>query len=101
KGFHSGGLSIKLCVEPGSDFPDGRLCARYINIRLLQNAGHLRSYRMKRIAVVGLGIIGSAWAQNLHADGLEVRGWNRTPKQLPFYEPDLAKAVTDAELIFI
>ena len=56
---------------------------------------------MKRIAIVGLGIIGSAWAQNLHADGLEVRGWNRTKKDLPFYEPDLGKAVTDAELIII
>ena len=56
---------------------------------------------MKRITVVGLGIIGSAWAQNLHADGLSVRGWNRTPKDFPFYEPDLAQAVTDAEMIII
>ena len=56
---------------------------------------------MQRIAVIGLGIIGSTWAQNLHADGLTVRGWNRTTKKYPFYEPDLVKAVTDAELIFI
>jgi len=56
---------------------------------------------MKRITVVGLGIIGSAWAQNLHADGLAVRAWNRSPKKLPFYEADLAKAVTDAEMIII
>lgn len=56
---------------------------------------------MKRVAVLGLGIIGSAWAQNLHADGLEVRGWNRGKKDLPFFEPELVKAVTDAELIFI
>ena len=56
---------------------------------------------MQRIAVVGLGIIGSAWAQNLHSDGLTVRGWNRTPKNYPFFEPDLVKAITDAELIFI
>lgn len=56
---------------------------------------------MQRITVAGLGIIGSAWAQNLHADGLTVRGWNRTPKDFPFYEPDLAKAVTDAEMIII
>jgi 3-hydroxyisobutyrate dehydrogenase-like beta-hydroxyacid dehydrogenase len=56
---------------------------------------------MQRIAVAGLGIIGSAWAQNLHADGLKVRGWNRTPKDFPFYEADLAKAVQDAEMIFI
>ncbi len=56
---------------------------------------------MQRITVAGLGIIGSAWAQNLHADGLTVRGWNRSPKGFPFYEPDLVKAVTDAEMIFI
>jgi 3-hydroxyisobutyrate dehydrogenase-like beta-hydroxyacid dehydrogenase len=56
---------------------------------------------MKRITVAGLGIIGSAWAQNLHADGLTVRGWNRSPKAFPFYEADLVKAVTDAEMIVI
>ncbi len=56
---------------------------------------------MQRITVVGLGIIGSAWAQNLHADGLAVRGWNRTAKDYPFYEADLIKAVTDAEMIII
>jgi 3-hydroxyisobutyrate dehydrogenase-like beta-hydroxyacid dehydrogenase len=56
---------------------------------------------MKRITVVGLGIIGSAWARNLHADGLTVRGWNRTPKAFPFYEADLAKAVADSEMIII
>ena len=56
---------------------------------------------MQRITVLGLGIIGSAWAKNLHADGLTVRGWNRSPKDLPFYEPDVAKAVSDAEMIII
>jgi 3-hydroxyisobutyrate dehydrogenase-like beta-hydroxyacid dehydrogenase len=56
---------------------------------------------MQRITVVGLGIIGSAWAQNLHADGLKVHGWNRSPKDFPFYEADLAKAVSDAEMIII
>jgi 3-hydroxyisobutyrate dehydrogenase-like beta-hydroxyacid dehydrogenase len=56
---------------------------------------------MKRIAVVGLGIIGTAWAQNLHADALIVRAWNRTPKDLPFFEADLAKAVADAEMIIV
>ena len=57
--------------------------------------------QMKRVTIVGLGIIGSAWAKNLHADGLEVRGWNRSPKDLPFYEADLGLAVTDAEMIII
>jgi 3-hydroxyisobutyrate dehydrogenase-like beta-hydroxyacid dehydrogenase len=56
---------------------------------------------MKRVTVVGLGIIGSAWAQNLHADGLTVRAWNRTPKDLPFYEADLVSAIKGAEMIII
>jgi 3-hydroxyisobutyrate dehydrogenase-like beta-hydroxyacid dehydrogenase len=56
---------------------------------------------MERITVIGLGIIGSAWAQNLHADGLKVRAWNRTPKDLPFYVSDLVEAVKEAEAIFI
>lgn len=56
---------------------------------------------MQHVAIVGLGIIGSAWAKNLHADGVAVRGWNRTPKDLPFYETDLPRAVKDAEAIII
>ena len=56
---------------------------------------------MKNVTLVGLGIIGSAWAKNLHADGLNVRAWNRTRRDFPFFEPDLARAVTGAEMIII
>jgi 3-hydroxyisobutyrate dehydrogenase-like beta-hydroxyacid dehydrogenase len=56
---------------------------------------------MNRVTVIGLGIIGSAWARNLHADGLAVRAWNRSRKELPYFEADLAKAVKDAEMIII
>ena len=56
---------------------------------------------MQRITVVGLGIIGNVWAKNLHADGLNVRGWNRTRKDLPFFEADLVRSVADAEMIII
>jgi len=56
---------------------------------------------MQKIAMVGLGIIGSAWAKNLAADGLSVRAWNRTRKDVPFYEADLGRAVADAEMIMI
>jgi 3-hydroxyisobutyrate dehydrogenase-like beta-hydroxyacid dehydrogenase len=56
---------------------------------------------MQHIAIIGLGIIGSAWAKNLHADGMTVQGWNRTPKDLPFYEADLPRAVKEAEAIII
>jgi 3-hydroxyisobutyrate dehydrogenase-like beta-hydroxyacid dehydrogenase len=56
---------------------------------------------MQNVTVVGLGIIGQAWAKNLHADGLHIRAWNRTPKDLPYYERDLARAVSGAEMIII
>ncbi|RYG68954.1 NAD(P)-dependent oxidoreductase [bacterium] len=55
-----------------------------------------------KIAVLGLGIIGSVWADNLREDGHEVRAWNRTPKpDYPGFEPDVATAVTDADFIFL
>src|ERR1700716_4211287 len=53
------------------------------------------------IAVLGLGIIGSAWAKNLIADGHEVRAWNRTPKDLPNFTPSIQEAVKSAEVIYI
>jgi 3-hydroxyisobutyrate dehydrogenase-like beta-hydroxyacid dehydrogenase len=56
---------------------------------------------MQRITVLGLGIIGGAWAKNLHDDGLMVRAWNRTPKSVDYFEDDLASAVHDAEMIII
>jgi len=54
-----------------------------------------------KIAVLGLGIIGGAWAKNLIADGHEVRCWNRTPKEFPNFTPSIQKAVTGAEAIFV
>jgi 3-hydroxyisobutyrate dehydrogenase-like beta-hydroxyacid dehydrogenase len=56
---------------------------------------------MKNVTVIGLGIIGSAWAKNLDADGLRVRAWNRTPKDFPYYERDVVSAVKGAEMIII
>jgi 3-hydroxyisobutyrate dehydrogenase-like beta-hydroxyacid dehydrogenase len=57
---------------------------------------------MKRITLAGLGIVGSAWAKNLHADGLELRTWNRTPQRaFPGFEPDLGRAVQEAEMIIV
>jgi len=54
-----------------------------------------------KIAVLGMGIIGAAWSRNLIADGHEVRCWNRTPKELPGFCPDIREAVTGAEVVFI
>jgi 3-hydroxyisobutyrate dehydrogenase-like beta-hydroxyacid dehydrogenase len=54
-----------------------------------------------KIAVLGLGIIGGAWARNLIADGHEVRCWNRTPKEFPNFTTSIQEAVTGAEAIFV
>ena len=54
-----------------------------------------------KIAVLGLGIIGSAWAKNLMADGHEVRCWNRTPKEFPNFYKSIQEAIEGAEAIFI
>jgi 3-hydroxyisobutyrate dehydrogenase-like beta-hydroxyacid dehydrogenase len=56
---------------------------------------------MMKIAVLGLGIIGSAWAKNLIADEHEVRCWNRTPKDFPNFTPSIQEAVAGAEAIFV
>lgn len=53
------------------------------------------------ISVFGLGIIGEIWARNLAADGHQVRGWNRSPKQLPFYTGDARAAAAPAEALLI
>jgi len=54
-----------------------------------------------KISVLGLGIIGSAWAKNLIADGHVVRCWNRTPKEFPNFHASIQEAVDGAEVIFI
>jgi 3-hydroxyisobutyrate dehydrogenase-like beta-hydroxyacid dehydrogenase len=53
------------------------------------------------ISVLGLGIIGSAWAKNLIADGHTVRCWNRTPKEFPNFCSSIEEAVKDAEAVII
>ena len=54
------------------------------------------------MAVLGLGIIGSAWARNLLEDGLDVRAWNRTPQSdFPGFVSDAARAVEGADFIFL
>ncbi|MGA2030542.1 MAG: NAD(P)-dependent oxidoreductase [Verrucomicrobiota bacterium] len=53
------------------------------------------------ISVLGMGIIGSAWAKNLIADGHTERCWNRTPQIFPNFTPYIQEAVNGAEVIFI
>jgi len=53
-------------------------------------------------AVLGLGIIGSAWARNLLEDGHEVRAWNRTAQSgFPSFTPDLSQAVSGANVVIL
>ncbi|MCW5556449.1 MAG: NAD(P)-dependent oxidoreductase [Verrucomicrobiae bacterium] len=54
-----------------------------------------------KLAILGLGIIGSAWARNLIADGHVVRCWNRTPKDFPNFYPAILDAVEGAEVLFV
>lgn len=54
-----------------------------------------------KVSVLGLGIIGSAWAKNLISDGHSVRCWNRTPKIFPNFHASIQEAVEGAEVIFI
>jgi 3-hydroxyisobutyrate dehydrogenase-like beta-hydroxyacid dehydrogenase len=49
--------------------------------------------RAERVGVIGLGIIGSAWAANYAADGLLAATWNRSPK------PDVPLGVADAAAV--
>ena len=51
--------------------------------------------------MLGLGLIGSAWAKNLMADGHALRCWNRTPKDFPNFCPSIEEAVSQAQVIFI
>jgi len=53
------------------------------------------------VSILGLGIIGSAWAKNLIADGHAVRCWNRTPKNFPNFYASIQDSVDQAQVIFI
>jgi 3-hydroxyisobutyrate dehydrogenase-like beta-hydroxyacid dehydrogenase len=54
-----------------------------------------------RIAILGLGIIGGTWARNFIEDGLNVRCWNRTPKDFPCFCSTAAEAAQGADFIFL
>ncbi len=56
-----------------------------------------------KVAVLGLGIIGAVWARNLQQDGLPVRVWNRTKKDIPGWSdtPEAAAAASDLIIIVV
>lgn len=55
-----------------------------------------------KTGVLGLGIIGSAWARNLHADGLLAACWNRSPKpDMPAFRKSPAEVADAADILII
>lgn len=55
-----------------------------------------------RIALFGLGLIGTSWARHWRADGHELKAWNRTPKpEVAGYTRDANAAAHGAELVAI
>jgi 3-hydroxyisobutyrate dehydrogenase-like beta-hydroxyacid dehydrogenase len=54
-----------------------------------------------RVAVLGLGIIGSRACANLAAAGWQLACWNRTPKQLPGERSVPEDAIEGAEIVSI
>ena len=53
------------------------------------------------VTLLGLGIIGQVWADNLAADGIPLKTWNRTSKERPDFVSDLTAAVTGASHILL
>jgi D-3-phosphoglycerate dehydrogenase / 2-oxoglutarate reductase len=53
----------------------------------------------RKIAVIGLGGIGSAFAEIATALGMQVAGWNRTPKDLPYFVRDLDTALQGSDAV--
>jgi D-3-phosphoglycerate dehydrogenase len=53
----------------------------------------------RRLAIVGLGGIGTELAAMASALGMHVRGWNRTRKDHPNYVSDLDEALREAEVV--
>ncbi len=55
-----------------------------------------------KVGILGLGIIGSAWARNLHSDGLLAACWNRSPKpDFPELRATPAEVARAADLLII
>jgi len=52
-------------------------------------------------AIVGLGLIGSAWAHHLQQDGVLKATWNRSPKDFIHFEQELEKIPSRAAIIHI
>ena len=54
-----------------------------------------------RVAILGLGIIGSRAADRLVAAGYQTARWNRTPKHHPDERASAADAAADADVVIL
>jgi 3-hydroxyisobutyrate dehydrogenase len=57
--------------------------------------------RDQTCAIVGLGLIGNAWARHLEHDGVLTATWNRTPKDFAHFEQSLETIPAKASIIHI
>ncbi len=55
----------------------------------------------KRLAVIGLGGIGTAVAQLAESIGMHVLGWNRTARNVSFYCPDIRQVLQGADVVTV
>jgi D-3-phosphoglycerate dehydrogenase len=53
----------------------------------------------RKVAVIGLGGIGTAYARLAAAVGMVVSGWSASPRGEPWYEPDLDRALRQADVL--
>ncbi len=55
-----------------------------------------------KVGVIGLGLIGSIWARNLHEDGALSAAWNRTPKpDFPTWASDPCDVARGSEILIL
>lgn len=54
-----------------------------------------------KIGVLGLGMMGGLLARELAKLGHDVRAWNRSPREVPYFTADASEAARDAEVLFI
>jgi len=60
------------------------------------------SVQQDRVAVLGLGLIGSVWARHLAADGVLAGCWNRSPKpEQPGWQEQVSGAISGADVVMI
>lgn len=53
----------------------------------------------QKIAIIGLGGIGATMADLCTGMGMDVIGWNRSPKRHPCFVPDLDEALKDVHIV--